>query len=426
MADNTDTVARETPSDSPQQGQHPQPLPASDRDLRWKRLRTRSPQSRLFAIIGAIVLLVAGFFLWRYFTSYEVTDDAEIDGHLNSVSARVSGHVAKLLVEDNQYVSAGTPLAEIDPADYRVAVEHAKADYASAVATADAAKVNVPITSVSTGSQVSAAEADVENARAGIAAARQQNDAAKSQLAAAEANNVKAQNDQVRYKQLVDKQEISEQDYDQAVATAKADAAAVDAARAAASATEHQVRQAEARLASAEANLRSSHTGPEQVAATRSRAASAEAEVALKKAALDQTQLDLSYTVVVAPVNGVVTGRTVEVGQNVQAGQEMMRVINLDDVWVTANFKETQLTRMQVNQPVTIHVDTTEKDYKGHVQSIAGASGAVTSLLPPENATGNYVKVVQRIPVKITFDPGETKEHTLRPGMSVEPKVWFR
>jgi membrane fusion protein (multidrug efflux system) len=380
----------------------------------------------MFFIIGFVVLLVAVFFLWRYFTSYEDTDDAEIDGHLNSVSARVSGHVLKLLVQDNQYVPAGTPLVQIDPKDYQLALDRAKADYADAVAMADAARVNVPITSVSTSSQVSSAEADIENARAGIAAARQQYEAANAQLAQADANNVKAQDDLVRYRQLVDKQEVSQQQYDQALAVAKASAAAVTAAKASALAAENQVHQAQARLLQAEAELRSAQTRPQQVAAIRSRAQSALAEVDLKKAALDQAQLNLSYTLVPAPVDGVVTNRTVEVGQNVSVGQEMMRVINLDDIWVTANFKETQLKYMRVGQAVAIHVDTNGKDYKGHVQSIAGASGAITSLLPPENATGNYVKVVQRIPVKITFDPGETKEHVLRPGMSVEPKVWLR
>jgi membrane fusion protein (multidrug efflux system) len=380
----------------------------------------------MFMIIGFVVLLVAAFFLGRYFTSYESTDDAQIDGHLNSISARVSGHVLKLLVQDNQYVQAGTPLVEIDPRDYQVALDHAKADYADAVAQAQAAQVNVPITSVNTSSQVSAAEADVENAEAGIAAARQQSEAAKAQLVQAEANNVKAQDDLVRYRQLVDKQEVSQQQYDEALAAARAGEAAVNAARASALAAEHQVRQAEARRVQAEASLRYAQTGPQQVATIRSRAQSAAAQVDLKKAALDQAQLNLSYTLVLAPVDGAVTNRTVEVGQNVAIGQEMMKIVNLDDIWVTANFKETQLKLMRVGQPVTIHVDTNGKEYKGHVQSIAGASGAVTSLLPPENATGNYVKVVQRIPVKITFDPGETKEHVLRPGMSVEPKVWLR
>jgi membrane fusion protein (multidrug efflux system) len=426
MAENTDTVVREYQPQAQRPTSQPAPLPASDRDLRWKSFRAGNPRFRVFLIVGIVVLLVAGFFLWRYFASYEDTDDAQIDGHLNSISARVSGHVLKLLVEDNQYVPMGTPLIEIDPKDYQVALDRAKADYADAVATADAARVNVPITSVNTTSQTSSAQADVENATAGIAAARQQYSAAKAQLAEAEANNVKAQNDLVRYKQLVDKEEISQQQYDQALAAANAGSAAVDAARASASAADNQVRQAQSRLALAQANLRAAATGPQQVATIRSRAQSAEAQADTKKAALAQAQLNLGYTVIVAPVNGVVTNRTVEVGQNVSIGQELMKVINLDDIWVTANFKETQLKHMQVGQRATIRVDTNGKDYNGHVQSIAGASGAITSLLPPENATGNYVKVVQRIPVKITFDPGETKEHVLRPGMSVEPKVWIK
>ena len=426
MAENTDTAVRENQPQAQRPANQPAPLPASDRDLRWKSFRAGNPRFRVFLIVGIIVLLVAGFFLWRYFDSYEDTDDAQIDGHLNSISARVSGHVLKLLVDDNQYVPMGTPLIEIDPKDYQVAVDRAKADYADAVALAEAARVNVPITSVNTNSQTSSAQADVENANAGIAAARQQFSAAKAQLAEAEANNVKAQNDLVRYKQLVDKQEISEQQYDQALAAAHAGTASVDAARASASAADNQVRQAQSRLLQAQANLRAAATGPQQVENFKSRAQSAQAQADQKKAALEQAELNLQYTVIVAPVNGAVTNRTVEVGQNVSIGQELMRVINLDDIWVTADFKETQLKRMQVGQRVTIHVDTNGKDYKGHVQSIAGASGAITSLLPPENATGNYVKVVQRIPVKITFDPGETKEHVLRPGMSVEPKVWVK
>jgi len=398
----------------------------SDRDLKWKEFRSRSPRLRMFIIIGVVVLLVAGFFLWRYFNSYESTADAQIDGHLNPVSARVGGHVQKLLVDDNQYVKAGQPLVQIDPRDYEVIVARAKADYDNAVAEAQAAGANVPIASTSTTSQLAAANAEVITAEAALAAARQQYDAANAQMAQAEANNVKAQNDLARYKQLVSKQEISQQQYDQAYAAAQAGTAAVDAARAAASAAQQQIRAAQSRVVQAQANQRGASTGPQQVKAIRSRAQSAEAQVEAKKAALDQAQLNLQYTTIVSPVNGVVTSRTVEVGQNVQPGQELMRIINLDDIWVTANFKETQLRDMRVGQPVTIHVDTTGQDYKGHLQSIAGASGAVTSLLPPENATGNFVKVVQRIPAKITFDPGETRQHVLRPGMSVEPKVWIR
>jgi membrane fusion protein (multidrug efflux system) len=402
------------------------PLPATERDFRSRVSRTASPGFRIAIIIGVVILLVVGFFVYRYVTSYESTDDAEVDGHINSISARISGHVIKLNIQDNQHVQAGTVLVEIDPADYQVAYERAKADFDDAQAAAAAAGVNVPITSVNTTSQVSATEADVASSRAGIAAARQQYEAAKAQLAQAVANDVKAQNDLGRYKQLVDKQEISQQQYDQAVAASRASSAAVDAARATADAAQQQVTQAQGKLVQAEANLSSARTAPRQMEVTRSRAASALAEAQLKKAELDQAQLNLQYTKVTAPVAGVVSDRTVEVGQNVAPGQELMKVIPLNDVWITANFKETQLREMKVGQPVTIEVDASGRKYKGKVDSLAGASGARFSLLPPENATGNYVKVVQRIPVKIVLDPGENNDQSLRPGMSVEPKVWIR
>jgi membrane fusion protein, multidrug efflux system len=420
-------MAQQTQERPPQvQGLEHHAPALSERDLKWRQFQSRNPRFRMFLIIGVVVLLVTGFFLWRYFNSYQSTDDAQIDGHLNPVSARVSGHVEKLLVSDNQYVAAGAPLVQIDARDYQVLVARAQADYDNAVAAAKAAGVNVPITSTSTSSQLASASADVEAAQAMLLAARQQADAANAQLVQADANNVKAQNDLARYKQLVSKQEISQQQYDQAYAAAQAGSAGVDSARAGLAAAQQQIKAAQSRVTQAQANMRAARTGPEQVASTRSHAQSAEALVEQKKAELDAAQLNLQYTTIVSPVSGFVTNRTVEVGQNVQPGQELLRIINLDDIWVTANFKETQLRNMRVNQAVTIYVDTTGKDYKGHVQSIAGASGAIMSLLPPENATGNYVKVVQRIPVKITFDPGETKEHALRPGMSVEPKVWIR
>ncbi len=403
-----------------------QPLPSTERDFHTRPSRTASPGFRVALIIAVVVLLVVGFFVFRYVTSYESTDDAEVDGHINSISTRISGHVVKLNVLDNQYVQAGTVLVEIDPADYQVAYDRAKADFDSARADAAEAGVDVPITDVSTSSQVSTADADVASARAGIAAARQQLEAAKAQLQQAEANNVKAQNDLVRYQQLIDKQEISQQQYDQAVAAAKADAAAVDAARATADALRSQVTQAENKLSQAQANWRNAQTAPRQMQVIRSKAASALAEAQLKKADLDQAQLNLQYTKVIAPVAGAVSDRTVEVGENVAPGQELMKLIPLNDIWITANFKETQLREMKVGQHVTIDVDANGRSYKGTVDSIAGASGARFSLLPPENATGNYVKVVQRIPVKIVLDPGENKDQSLRPGMSVEPKVWIR
>lgn len=417
----------QTPPAPPEKPESPnKPLPATERDFHTRPSRASNPGFRIAVLIGLVVLLVVGFFVYRYFTSYESTDDAQVDGHINSISARITGHVITLNVRDNQYVNAGDVLVEIDPADYQVAYDRAKADFADAQAAAVAAGVNVPITDVNTTSQVSASEADVNSARAGVQVAQQQLQAAKAQLTQADANNVKAQNDLGRYKQLVAKQEISQQQFDEATAASQANAAAVEAARANVDAAEQQVTQAKGRLVNAEANYRYANTAPKQMQVTRARAQSALAEAQRKKADLDQAELNLKYTKILAPVNGIVSDRTVEVGQNVAPGQELMKVINLDDVWITANFKETQLRDMRAGQRVTIEVDANGRRYNGRVDSIAGASGARFSLLPPENATGNYVKVVQRIPVKIVLDPGSNNDHQLRPGMSVTPRVWIR
>ncbi|HKI25105.1 MAG TPA: HlyD family secretion protein [Candidatus Sulfotelmatobacter sp.] len=401
------------------------PLPATEKDFRSLPSRTRSSRFRVALVVALLVLLVAGIFVYRYVTSYESTDDAQVDGHINSISARITGHVVRLNVQDNQYVPAGTVLVEIDPGDYQVAYDRAKADFEDAQAAALAAGVNVPIISVNTSSQVSASAADVKSARAGIQVAQQQFEAGKAQLQEAEANNVKAQNDLVRYQQLVEKQEISQQQYDAATAAAKASAATVEAARASADAAQQQVTQAQGKLVQAEANWANANTAPRQMQVTRARAASALAEAQRKKADLDQAALNLQYTKIIAPVNGIVSDRTVEVGQNVSPGQELLKVINLDDVWITANYKETQLRQMQKGQRVDVEVDANGKTYHGKVDSFAGASGARFSLLPPENATGNYVKVVQRIPIKIVLDAGSNSQHELRPGMSVTPKVWI-
>ena len=377
-------------------------------------------------ILGVVIVAaVGGFFLWRYLNSYESTDDAQIDGHINSVSARVSGYVLKVNVDDNQSVEKGAVIVEIDPRDYQVALERAKAELADAEATAQAMNLNVPVETIGTTTQVSTSEASLQAAQAGVAAAKQQLDSARAQLQQAEANNARAQADVARYSALLAKDEVSRQVYDQANAAAKGNAAAVEGARAAVAAAQEQVAQAESRVNQAQAAVQYSHTGPQQVAATRARARAAIATVQQKRAALDQAQLELEYCTVVAPVTGVVN-KKVEVGMNVQPGQTLVAVVPLDDVWVTANFKETQLRRMRVGQRATIGVDAYGREYKGHLESMAGATGAQFSLLPPENATGNYVKVVQRIPVKIVLDPGENRDHLLRLGMSVEPKVWVK
>ncbi len=421
-------MAQSTDLETPVSSTAPKPAPPAETHSASQPPPTRSagplanPRTRLFLIIGALVLLVGGFFAYEYFQTYESTDDAQVDGHLMPLSARISGYVIKVNVDDNQEVKAGTVLAEIDPKDYQVALDQAKAELQDSQAAAQALNINVPITSVSTESQVSVSEADVENSRAGIAVSEDQLEAAKAQLAQAEANDVKAQNDLIRYKQLVDKQEISQQQYDQAVASAKASAATVASAHATATAATAQVTQARSKLAQSQANLRNAQTGPRQVASTKARAISADATVQQKEAAVEQAELNLLYTKIVAPVDGIVS-KNAEVGMNVTPGQQLFTIFPLNDVWITANFKETQLKNMRQGQRVDIKVDANGRTYKGQVNSIAGSSGARTSLLPPENATGNYVKVVQRVPVKIVLDPNQNSDHYLRLGMSVEPKV---
>jgi membrane fusion protein (multidrug efflux system) len=422
MAPTTDTqVAPNPPAEQPSATETHSASPPPPRAGSRSFLRS-NPRARVFLIGAVIVLLIGGIFAFRYFASYESTDDAEVDGHLMPLSARISGYVSKVNVDDNQAVKAGTVLAEIDPKDYEVAVAKAQADLDDAIANAQSLNITVPITNVNTTSQLSSSQADIVNADAGISAAQQQYDAAEAQLTEAEANDVKAQNDLVRYKQLVDKQEVSQQTYDQALAAAKSSASTVTAARASASAALQAVSQAKAKLAQADANLRASQTGPQQVASSRARARSAEAQVMQKQAALEQAQLNLGYTKIFAPVDGVVM-KNAEVGMNVQPGQQLFSIVPLNDVWVTANFKETQLKYMRPGQKAEIKVDANGRTYKGHVDSIAGTSGARTSLLPPENATGNYVKVVQRVPVKIVLEQGENNDQYLRLGMSVEPKV---
>ena len=382
----------------------------------------RRPMPRWLILGAVVVIVVVGIFVWNYFAMWESTDDAQVDGHINAISARVGGYVTKVNVNDNQAVEAGAVLVEIDPKDYQVAVERAKAEFEAAEASAMAAEHNVPIILANSSSQLESARADIENARAGISAAQGQAAAALAQLAQAEANDSKAQSDVERYTQLVAKQEISQQQYESALDAAKATAAGVVAAKASAAAAEDQVHQAQSRLLQAQAALQAAETAPQQVLVSKAQFSSADASVAQKKAALDQALLDLQYCTIVAPVAGVVS-KNVEVGNNVQPGQQLLSVVPLDDVWVTANFKETQLKHMRPGQPAEISVDAYGRTYKGHVDSIAGASGARFSLLPPENATGNYVKVVQRVPVKIVLEPGQNNDHLLRPGMSVTPKV---
>jgi membrane fusion protein (multidrug efflux system) len=386
--------------------------------------RPRSRRKGIVLIVIVVVVLIAAGLWWRS-TFTEDTDDAQIDGHLIQVSARITGQVIKVDVNENQWVNAGDEICELDPRDFQVAVENAEAALASAVANAASARVNVPIITVNTGSNLSSAGADLSGARAQVEQAEQQLDAAVAQVAQAQANATKAQLDLARYRPLVEKDVISKLQFDAAVAAADATAAALANAQASQKAAADGVRVARQREMQSQALLKYAETGPQQVAAQNAKARQADAQVKQAEAQLDQAKLNLSYTKIVAPVAGIITRKSVEVNQNVSVGQNLLTLVSLQDIWVTANFKETQLRHMRAGQPVKIHVDATGKDYDGRVTQIGGATGSVLSLFPPENATGNYVKVVQRVPVRIDFPDlkDEDANHLLRPGLSVEPKV---
>jgi membrane fusion protein, multidrug efflux system len=392
---------------------------------------TEKHRKKMAVLLLAVVLVLigGGYFAWRAF-QYEDTDDAQIDGHIMPLSARITGQIQEVKVVEGQLVHAGDVLVTIDQRDYKIAVAQTQANLADAEATAASSRWNVPITAVSTSSNLASAETAVVNAEAGVAAAEQNLESAKATAEQAEANATKSDADLVRYRQLVAKEDISRQLYDQASASAIANRAGVVSVKASVLAAEQALRQQQGKLLQAKADLRTAQTAPQQVLLTRAKADAADAQAVQRKAQLDQAELNLSFTVIRSPVTGIVGKKSVEVGQNVSVGQELVDVVPLDDIWVTANFKETQLAHMEPGQPVEIAVDAYGRKWKGHVTNMGGGTGSVFSLLPPENATGNYVKVVQRVPVRIDFDrvAGQSfnAEGLLKPGLSVDPDVRVR
>ena len=381
----------------------------------------------LFAgILGAVIVLGAlGF--WLYSRTYESTDDAQVDGHLDGITARIDGDVKAVHVEENQSVQAGDVLIELDPRDYEVAVEQARAQLLKAQADERAENPNLPIIRSTSQTSVSTSKSEVANAEAALAAAERDQLAAQSRILEVQANYDKAQSDATRYKALVEKNEVSRLDYDQVTAAAKSYTASLESARASAEAAQKIVEQRRAQLDQARSMMESAAvSAPNQVAISRANLQSKQADVQAMKAALDRAELDLSYCKIVAPAAGVISKRTVEVGEHVSKGQRLVTLSDLGDLWVTANFKESQLRQMHAGQSVTISVDAFGQDFDGTVEAMPGSTGSVISLLPPENATGNYVKVVQRLPVRIRFKPGQKGLDRLRPGMSVVPKVWLK
>ena len=398
--------------------------------------------TRIRIAIGVVLILVLGTAVWLWATAgRETTDDAQVDAHVAPVAARIGGTVLDVPVKENEQVEAGAVLVVIDPRDYQVALEKARAELATAEADAAVARVNVPITSTSATSNVSTARGGVQQAEAGIEGAQRGIEAANARLATAqarqreaEANATKTAKDVERFKGLLAKDEIPQQQYDAAVGAADAARAGVDSARAQVqeaqagiSVAQSQLTQARAGATQATAQLQTAQSGPQEVTAQRARAASADAKVLQQRAAVQQAELNLQYATLKAPTRGIVSKKAVEVGQVVQAGQPLMTVIPLEEVWVTANFKETQLENMRPGPPASIEVDAYGgREFKAHVESLAAATGSRFSLLPPENATGNFVKVVQRVPVRIAIDEKQDAEQLLRPGMSVTAKVYTK
>jgi membrane fusion protein, multidrug efflux system len=376
-------------------------------------------------LIGVVaVLAIAGVLYYLYTQTYQDTDDAQVDGHLNPIASRVDGTVTAVYVEDNSMVKAGDPLVDLDPADSKIALAQAQAQYDQAMAQLSASHPNVPITRTSNATDVSSQQAEVANADAALAAAQHDLDSDLAKLKQAQATSDRNQADFSRYQVLYDKKEVSTADYDQYRAIAQAQQAAVASSEAEVSSARKTIDQRRAQLLSQQAKLRQAQqNGPLQLQIREADIKTSQANAEVTRAQLDQAKLNLSYTHITAPISGVVTQRSAEMGARVATGQQLMMIVQIDDLWVTANFKETQLARMRPGQKVHIHVDALRDDFDGVVESMPAATGSATSVLPPENATGNYVKVVQRLPVRIRFNKGQRDLDKLRPGMSVEPKV---
>ena len=379
--------------------------------------------------IGLLVLLLilATIWLLAYLGSYEETDDAFVEGHTDPISARVSGFVTGVYVENTYRVKKGQLLVQMDTRDYQVSKEQAAAQLGQAQANVAAQVPNVPITATNQSTQVVTAEQNVASSTANLAGAQERFQSANADLAQAEANEANAAREEERYRLLVVKEEISREQYDQQATNERAQSAAVASRRETAQAAAKQVTASEASLLQAEAQLKQAKGNlPREVMIQRATLAQRQATALQMKAQADQAELNLEYTRIYAPEDGIIGDKNVQLNTQVTAGQEMFALTQTNDIWVTANFKETEITNMHPGQSVTIHVDALELDFQGYVEALPGGSGAIYSLLPPENATGNYVKVVQRLPVRIRLKPDQPGEERLAPGMSVEPKVWVK
>jgi membrane fusion protein (multidrug efflux system) len=385
------------------------------------------PIGTVLIIIGVILLIICAMLLIRYLNSYENTDDAFVDGHTDPITPRINGIVTGVYVENTYFVKKGEVLVELDPRDFQVALEQAKANLSQAEAGVRAQTPNVPITQTSQSTALTNAQLGVSSATANLVGAQEKYKSALSDLTQAQANEGNAVREEERYRMLVGKEEVSKELYDQRATSAREQQAVVASRQQTAQAAEKAVTQAEASLGQARQQANEAQRNlPRQITVQRETLSMRNANLQASQAQLDQAALNLAYTKIYAPADGIIGDKSVQLGTQVAPGQEMMALTQTDDIWVTANFKETQVKRMQRGESVTIRVDALSMNFDGFIEALPGASGAVYSLLPPENATGNYVKVVQRLPVRIRFKRGQVGMERLAPGMSVEPKVWLR
>jgi membrane fusion protein (multidrug efflux system) len=375
--------------------------------------RTKKPGARIRIAAGLALVAVVALLWWLHARKFEDTDDAQVDGYITAVSSRVPGTALRVLVEDNQTVKQGDVLVELDTADLEVAVAQARAAVTQAEAAVAAEQPTVSITVTSNRATVQSAEDEVANSEADLEAARRD-------LDQTQASNRFAQQQKERASQLLASKTVPQAEFDQRASSADVAQAAVAAARKRVDQRQARLQTAQARLVEARANA------PRQLVAREAGLSVRHANLELAQAQLRQAELNLGYAKVVAPVAGIVGKRSVNVGDRVQPGQQLMSLTQNGALWVTANFRETQIERMRQGQHASVHVDAIDRDYQGVVESFAGATGSRYSLLPPENASGNYVKVVQRIPVRIKLEPGQPEMERLRPGMSAEPKVRVR
>jgi membrane fusion protein, multidrug efflux system len=383
-------------------------------------------RSRAFTIFFLVLLIAAGIgiYFWLQARQFESTDDAQVEAHLNSISSRVDGSITRVYVDNNQFVKAGDPLVDLDPRDFQVAVDQTRAQLAQARSQVTAQRPNVPITQVESSTNITGAEADIANAEAAVGVAERDRESAAARLAEAQANLSKWQADLARYTMLIKNEEVSQQEFDQVAATVKAQDATVNANRAAVESAARTVQQRQAQLAQVKTRLAQYRSNaPALLAIREANVQSQQANEQTAQAMLEQAELKLSYTKIVAPAAGIILKRSAEVGERINAGQQLLMIAQIADLWVTADFKETQLHNIHPGQSARIHVDALRQDFEGYVETIGGSTGALASVLPPENATGNYVKVVQRIPIRLRFKPNQNGLDRLRPGMSVEPDV---